>query len=313
MQQTPKFQFSLRTFLLACLIAGLLTSFAVSRYLAHDHWLRSIRQNYINSGFQGFNGTQDRVDIESFYDQKGRLVSSAFLVYDAFDPNIPAITKKLRFSYWQGGILEVDGRQVNPLSGPTLFVNGAYGHTARIPMSAADVNALENARRQSTKSLPRLLAHWRTEIEPRLYKLTGQYSGDKRDGKWTYHLWDGRLYLEAEYKGGERHGEWISHYPDGAVQCRRHFSLGNPVGRWEYFSPAGASLGSIEWDGMYVRDFTPRDQRFARHPGWIVTTPSGNQTGYLLDLSTHPGKFLVESVEMPRPPITFPLHQLDPN
>jgi hypothetical protein len=199
------------------------------------------------------------------------------------------------------------------MNGPTLFVNAAYGHTARLPLTAADVDALDRAWRQRETSLLPLLAYWRTEIEPRLYKLSGQHSAGQRDGKWTYHLWDGRLYLEAEYKSGERDGEWISYYPGGTVQCRRHFSLGKPVGRWEYFSPAGASLGSIDWDGPYVREITPNRHHFGGSHSWIVTVPSGKQTGYIFDQTTNPGKFLVESVEMPRPPITFPLQQLNPN
>src|SRR4029450_12685216 len=100
------------------------------------------------------------------------------------------------------------------MAGPKLFVNGAYGYTARLDLTEADVAALE-AIVANSKRHDRILQFWRDHVEPRLFKIKGTAVAGQRDGPWTFHLPDGSLYLEANYQKGDRHGDWTTYYPGG--------------------------------------------------------------------------------------------------
>jgi hypothetical protein len=207
MVERRKLRFSLRSFLIFCLVASLLTGFVISRYLSHDRWLNSIDVHHIdNPAVHNWGKSHDFISFQRELSYRGQPICYRLFVYDFFDPNVPASKLEVRHSSWEGEMLTIDDELVNPANGPFLYVNGAYGYTVKIHLEPGDLEALEALWSSRHLSPQPLLDYWRTEVEPRLYKLTGNSINGQRDGKWTYELWNGSLYLEAEYRLGDREG-----------------------------------------------------------------------------------------------------------
>jgi hypothetical protein len=282
------------------LAAGLILALIISGYRAHDRWAHSIRRVGSTGGFGGFNATFDTYQLTYYQDQRGRPVAYAIFLYDPYDPNIPATARHYRYDSWQGGILKVDGDRVDPMAGPALFVNGAYGYTAQFDLNEADVSTLE-AIVANSKRHDLLFQFWRDHVEPRLFKIKGTTAAGQRDGPWNYRLQDGSLYLEANYQKGERHGDWTTYYPGGSVQCRRHFDAGRPSGQWDYYDEHGLHLGSLEWEGGFLKT-KGREVQSGGSGGdaRVVTLPSGKRTGFVLS-ERDGGTFWIEGQSMQRP------------
>jgi len=286
--------------LLACVGAALILAFLISAYRANDRRLHAICKVWSTEGFGGFNSTYDGFNLTSYRDQLDRPVAYTLFVYDANDPNVPTTTRQYRFKGWQGGVLKVDGNQVDPMSGPKLFVNGAYGYTAQLDLTESDVAALE-AIVSNSKRYDGLLQFWREKVQPKLFKIQGTAIAGQRDGLWTFRLQDGSLYLEANYQMGDRHGEWTSYYPGGGVQCRRHFDGGRPAGKWDYYDDQGRLLGSLEWERGFLKT-KGREVQSGGSGGSarFVTHPSGKRTGSVFS-EADGGTFWIGGQAMKRP------------
>lgn len=247
-------------------------------------------------GFCGYNGSHDLVLTEYYDDHRDRPVALVFCVFDAFDPDVPAIRRDYLYDSNRGGQLEVDGNPVSPHSHPRLFVNGPFGYTVAFKLDEAELRGLK-----AERSTFKLREYWRTKIEPRLYDTVGNMSGGLRHGPWTYRLIDGPKYLDANYKLGERDGVWTNYYPDGTIRTVRMFDEGEPIGEWKYFDARGEALGYVEWEQGCVRGPIKGKYILGGSGSWRTKVPSGKTSGH--QFTKAGGEFIVEGKTVPRPPI----------
>jgi hypothetical protein len=307
MPAAKRFQFSLRTYLIACTLAAVAVAIVVWQFQAHDRWERSISKvDVITAANAAPAATHDSVQVISYEDHRRRPVAYVFLMYDEYIPNVPAIARSYDYTRRTGGRLFVDGEPVDPAEGPLLFVNGPYGYTAQWKISEQEVEEIETLQGAG----PGLcFDFWRRRVEPRLYRVTGQAVAGLRDGRWEYRLANDALYVAADYQLGVRHGDWTTYYPSGQVQCRAQFQQGQPEGRWQYFDETGELLGSLE-----LRNGTPQNQdKSVLHFGRAVTYfhSSGrrlDRTSFRIDDNDTDGaKFFLYGREVQRPKLDFPL------
>lgn len=298
MASPARFRFSLRTLFIGCAVAAVITGVVVSRYRAYDRWIHSIRKSGGSGGFAGFGGTFDNVQLRYYRDHANRPVAYVMDVYDHQDPNLPA--RKLGFSYTQsvGGILRVNGKPIDPAIGPVLIVNGPYGYAVSLKPTEQELALLAD---WDKVSMPKRISFWQQRIEPRIYKLTGESDGGRRNGTWVYRLLDGTLYLEAGYDRGQRHGDWTTYYPNGKVQVRRQFEADKPSGRWEYFDEEGNLVGSLEWKNGFIVRETNLDQQVSQ--GDPASRRGQSRRDGIVISDEDGGRFFINGREMRRPRI----------
>jgi hypothetical protein len=303
MPAAKRFQFSLRTYLIACTLAAVALAIMGWLFQAHDRWERSISQvDTITAASGAFTTPHNCVQINAYKDHRGRPVAYVFLLYDSYVPNVPAIAQQYDYLHRTGGRLVVDGELVDPAEGPLLFVNGPYGYTAHWKISEQEVEEIESLQRAG----PGLcFDFWRRRVEPRLYHVTGQAVAGLRDGRWEYRLANDALYVAADYQLGLRHGDWTTYYPSGQVQCRAQFQQGKPDGRWQYFDETGELLGSLEFRNGFLQN-VGRSVHSARGDETFSSGSGSQLTSSRFD-PREGGKFFLYGREVQRPRLDFPL------
>jgi hypothetical protein len=303
-----RFQFSLRTFFIACTVAAVAIAVVVWRYRAYERRQQAISRVGGSQGdFVGYNASHDCVNLFYYRDRRNRPIAYVLQLFDSYDPNVPAMKRERRERAGVGKMLFVDGEVVEPRDGPVMFVNGPYGHTVRLKLTDQDLATIESIEQSKIRSKARSWREfWRGRVEPEMYLTSGQIVAGERDGRWEYRLADGRLYLQGDYRLGERHGDWTTYFPSGHVQYRAQYEEGKPAGQWEYFDEMGTLLGSVEWDRGHARIAGSRRRGGAISSSFAFHGEQGRETGYRMS-EKDGGQFFLHGREVKRPKLDFPL------
>lgn len=281
-------------------LAIIVTLLAATAEIVHRYqeFQASIRRVHTNGGYWHKSDSFNHIQAKYFTDQQKRPVAYILLVYDDFDPNVPAIRHSYRYDRWRGGMLEVDGVPLRRSSAATLFVNGPFGATVRIDLDESEAKDLFER-----TSVDQLREFWNDFVEPRVYNARGETVAGLREGSWVYDLPTGERYLEGNFTNGQRDGSWTVFYPNGDVQVRKQFLNGLATAEWEFFREGGQSLGTLEFVPGHMKDIA-KEHASGGSGGLttrLVTDKSGKESGNTF-LETDGGVFVLQGQRFPRYP-----------
>ncbi len=208
----PRIQFSLRFFLVGCVIFGIALALAIRSLQSHQRFQGAISGVFKNSA----TGGGYSFSLTGYLNHRNEPV--AFILWVIGD-EVPKINFSYGYSTDEGGTLIVDGAKVEPAAAPWLFVGGPYGHTMKLELNEAETKQLLSCR-GSKQAKQIIYQFWHDVVEARIYQSDGTVSNGQRDGKWVFRLRNGDKYMEGNYRKGERHGPWVKYYSNGNIRAQ---------------------------------------------------------------------------------------------
>lgn len=86
-------------------------------------------------------------------------------------------------------------------------------------------------------------------------KEEGSFSGDKKDGLWTYWHENGNKWSEGSFKNGISHGKSTVWFDNGKMRYTGYYINGETDGTWTYWATDGAKVKEVVFkNGQVVEE-----------------------------------------------------------
>lgn len=78
-------------------------------------------------------------------------------------------------------------------------------------------------------------------------QVHGEYSHNKRNGKWVYYYSNGNIWSEGFFKNGESDGKRTVYFENGKIKYEASYKQGARTGKWRFYDEKGNLIKEINY------------------------------------------------------------------
>ncbi|MBK7214330.1 MAG: hypothetical protein IPH88_13730 [Bacteroidales bacterium] len=79
-------------------------------------------------------------------------------------------------------------------------------------------------------------------------KMEGEYTDEKRSGKWSAWYQNGKLWSEGMYSEGLRNGPGMVYHENGKKYIESFYTNDEKTGKWRFYDTTGKVIKEVDFD-----------------------------------------------------------------